>query len=198
GNLEGTSFPYITYERLRARTDTFANVFAFAPIEQLNVIVDGNAEVASGQYVTGDYYAGFGIVPYRGRLLTSVDDAPDASPAAVITWRYWQRRFDGASDAVGKVVTVNGVRFTIVGVSPPGFNGALELGEGADVTIPVQTDRLVQPANLSLGKPALWWLRMMARLQPGVTRRQAEARIDPIYQQSIVDAWKADPDSGKR
>ena len=173
-------------------------MFAFAPIEQLNVIADGSADVASGQYVTGDYYAGLGVRPYRGRLLTSIDEANDAPPTAVITWRYWQRRFGGASDVVGRVVTINGVRFTIVGVSPPEFAGVLEFGEGAEVTIPVGTDVLVQPANLSMGKPSLWWLRMMARLQPGATRIQAQARVDPIYQQSIVDAWKADPESGRR
>jgi len=162
------------------------------------VIADGSTEVASGQYVTGDYYAGLRIQPYRGRLLTAGDDAPDASPAAVITWRYWQRRFDGASDAIGKVVTIDGVRFTIVGVSPPEFNGVLEFGEGADVTIPVHTDALIQPTNLSVGKPALWWLRIMVRLQPGVGRERAQRHMDPIYQQSVVDAWKADPESGKR
>lgn len=197
GNTEGTSFPYLTYERLRTATDTFASVFAFAPIEQLNVIADGDAEVASGQYVTGDYYTGLGVQAYRGRLLTTMDDEPDAAPAAVITWRYWQRRFNAASDAVGKVVTINGVRFTIVGVSPPQFSGVLEFGEGADVTIPVRTDVLIQPTNLSMGKPSLWWLRMMARLQPGVSRRQAQSRVDSIYQQSVVDAWKADPESAR-
>ena len=89
GNFEGTSFPYLTYERMRTSTDVFAGVFAFASIEQLNVIADGSAEVASGQYVTGDYYSGLGVQPFRGRLLTPIDDGPNAEPAAVIAWQYW-------------------------------------------------------------------------------------------------------------
>jgi predicted permease len=139
-----------------------------------------------------------GVQPYRGRLLTTMDDKADAAPAAVIGWRYWQRRFRGASDAIGKVVTINDVRFTIVGVSPPDFAGALEIQESADVTIPVRTDPLVQPTNSSWGKPSLWWLRMMARLQPGVTRAQAQARMETVYQQSVVDSWKADPEMPRR
>ena len=198
GNLEGTSFPYLTYERMREAKEAFAGVFGFAPIEQLNVIADGSAEIASGQYVTGDYYSVLGVQPYRGRMLTTMDDEPGAAPVAVIGWRFWQRRFGAAGDVIGKVVTINDVRFTIVGVSPPDFAGALEIHEDADVTIPVHTDPLVQPTNLSLDKPSLWWLRMMARLQPGVTRAQAQARTETVYQQSVVDAWKMDPEMPRR
>jgi len=192
GNLEGTSFPYLTYERMRAEKGAFASVFAFSPIAQLNLIADGIAEVASGQYVTGDYYSGLGVPPWRGRMLTELDDRPGAPPAAVITWRYWQRRFNGEAGALGKIVTINAVKFTIVGVSPPEFVGTLEPGEAADVTIPLATDPLVHPGNASIGKPALWWLRMMARLAPGVGRVQAQARTDAIFQASAIDAWKAD------
>jgi hypothetical protein len=64
GHRQGTSFPYLKLERMRGTTGVFSSVFAFAAIEQLNVIVDGEAEVASGQYVSGDYYDG----PGRARV----------------------------------------------------------------------------------------------------------------------------------
>jgi ABC-type antimicrobial peptide transport system, permease component len=162
---------------------------AFCPIEQLNLIVDGDAEVASGQYVSGSYYRGIGVEAWRGRMLTELDDKPGAPPAAVITWRYWQRRFGGERSAIGKTVSINNVAFTIVGVSPPQFAGALEMMESADVSIPISTDPLVHADNQSVGKPGLYWLRVMARLQPGVSREQAQARMEPIFRRSVLDAW---------
>jgi hypothetical protein len=191
GHLEGTSFPYLTFERMRDVPGIASDVFAFAAIEQLNVIVDGKAEVASGQYVSGDYYQGLGVPAWRGRILTETDQASGAETVAVITWRYWQRRFGGESGAIGKTVTVNNVRFTIVGVSPPEFDGVVEMGQSADVTIPMAANRLVEPGNSSMDQPALWWLHIMARLQPGVSREQAQARLEPLFQQSAVDGLNA-------
>jgi predicted permease len=191
GHSQGTSFPYLTLERMQSTPGVFSDVFAFAPIEQLNVIVDGKAEVASGQYVSGDYYDGLGVGAWRGRMLTEADQAGGAAPAAVITWRYWQRRFGGEANAIGKTVTINNVLFAIVGVSPPEFDSTGEMGQSTDVTIPIGTNLLVEPNNSSMGKPALWWLHIMARLQPGVSREQAQARMDSVFQQSAVDGLKA-------
>ncbi|MGH9520947.1 MAG: permease prefix domain 1-containing protein, partial [Terriglobales bacterium] len=64
GNLEGTSFPYLSFERMRDTKGTFSDVFAFATSPQLNVIADGNAEVATGQFVTGDYFGDLGVRPW--------------------------------------------------------------------------------------------------------------------------------------
>jgi predicted permease len=193
GYLEGTSFPYRTLERMGEVSRVFSSVFAFAAIEQLNVIVDGKAEVASGQYVSGDYYEGLGVRAWRGRVLTEADQAGGAEPVAVITWRYWQRRFGGEAGTIGKTATINNVRFTIVGVSPPEFDGAGEMGQSADVTIPMSTNLLVEPGNSSMGKPGLWWLHIMARLQPGVNLKQAQSRMEPVFLQSALDAMNAAP-----
>jgi predicted permease len=186
GHQQGTSFPYITYERLSQQKDTFSDVFAFTAIEQLNVENDGGAEVASGQYVTGNYYDALGVRALRGRMLAPADDVAGAPPAAVITWKFWQRRFNGEA-AVGKTIIINNVKFTIVGISPPEFNGALEIGQPVDVTVPISTDTLLEPANHNSGQHARWWLHTMARLQPHVTRTQAQARMDSVFQQSAID-----------
>jgi MacB-like protein len=191
GHLQGTSFPYITFERMQQEKNTFSDVFAFATNESLNVIADGQAELALGQFVTGDYYHGLGVRAWRGRMLSEADEASGAPPAVVITWRYWQRRFGGDPGVLGKTVTINNVRFTIVGISPPEFAAAVQLDEAADFTLPIATEPLVRPQNPRMTKPALWWLRIMARLQPGVSRAQAQARVDPAFQRSVVDAWNA-------
>jgi predicted permease len=191
GNLEGTSFPHLAFERMRDTQGTFSHVFAFAPSPQLDVIVEGKAHVATGQCVTGDYFQGLGVRAWRGRLLTAADEASGAAPAAVITWEYWQRRLGGEASVIGKNITINNARFTIVGVTPPGFAGALELNQTADITLPLATLPLAFPENPVTGNAGLWWLHIMARLQPGVTREQAQARMDPIFKQSALDAWRA-------
>jgi predicted permease len=198
GHLEGTSFPYITFERMRRATDTFSCVFALATNERLNVIVDGNAELASGQFVTGDYYQGLGVRAWRGRLLAEADEKTGVSPAAVITWRYWQRRFRGDASALGRVITIKNVDFTVVGITPPDFSAAVQLDESADVTLPIGVEPLVRPQNPRMTKPGLWWLRIMARLRPGVSREEAQARFDPIFQQSVVDGWNESPETRKQ
>ncbi len=190
GHLQGTSFPYITYERMRQATDTFSDVFAFATDEKLNVIVDGQAELASAQFVTGDYYHGLGVTAWRGRNLSDADENATAAPAAVITYRYWQRRFGADPNALGKTITINNVPFTIIGISPPDFAASVDPGESSDLTLPLAEEPSVQPLRPSLKKPAQWWLRIMGRLQPGVTREQAQARVDAAFQQSVVDGWK--------
>ncbi|HEU5403360.1 MAG TPA: ABC transporter permease [Terriglobales bacterium] len=191
GHAQGTSFPYITYERLRQASDIFSDVFAFATDDRLNVIVDGQAELASAQFVTGNYYHGLGINAWRGRMLADSDDNSSAPPAAVITYRYWERRFGGDASALGKTITVNNVRFTIVGISPRDFSAAVDPGQTSDLTIPISTEPFIHPQGSSLKLPAQWWLRIMGRLQPGVTYSPAQARIDAVFQQSIVDGWKA-------
>src|SRR5438067_2897407 len=68
--LKGTSFPHLAFQRLAEHHDALSDIFAFARIEQLNVSVQSDAEIASGQYVSGDYYAGLGVHAWRGRMLT--------------------------------------------------------------------------------------------------------------------------------
>jgi len=198
GHLQGTSFPYLAFERMKRATDTFSDVFAFATNERLNVIADGRAELASGQFVTGDYYQGLGVRAWRGRMLAEADEISGAPPAAVITWRYWQRRFAGEFSAIGRDITINNVHFTIVGITPPEFSATVQLDETADITLPISTEPLFRPQNPRMAKPGLWWLRIMARLRPGVSREEAQARFDPIFQQSVVDDWNESPDTRKQ
>jgi hypothetical protein len=103
-------------------------------VNGLSVVADGQAGEASGQLVTGDYFAGLGVLPLRGRTLTAADDRADADPVAVITYRYWQRRFDRDQAIIGKAIDVNRLRVEIVGITPEGFDG-IRVGESSDLTL---------------------------------------------------------------
>ena len=131
-----TSFPYLAFERMRQQDSPLTDVFAFGSVS-LNVNADGEADVAVGQAVSGNYYVGLGVQPAVGRVLNDEDDKAGASPVAVLSYRYWQKRFGGNNAVVGKQINLNNLPFTIVGVSSPGFDGTMGVGTSQDVTIPI-------------------------------------------------------------
>lgn len=189
GNRNLTSFPHVTLQRLRAQDSPLSEVFAFGNVA-LNVNVDGEAEVATGgQAVSGNYFTGLGVQPIRGRLLNDEDDKTGASPVAVISYRYWVKRFSNNEGAVGKQINLNNVPFTIVGITPPGFDGTMGVGTTQDVTIPIAIEPqiYVDPRRSYQSGAGYWWLRIMGRLKPGATREQAQAQLENTFYQSLVE-----------
>jgi hypothetical protein len=83
------TFSYALYEQFVANNQTLSDLFAFAPIGRVNVVVNGQAEIAAGFLSTGNYYRALGVSARLGRTLTPDDDRRDAPPAAVISHKYW-------------------------------------------------------------------------------------------------------------
>src|SRR6185295_12632271 len=155
----------------------------------LNVTADGQADVAGGQAVSGNYFAALGVQPAVGRMLTDDDDKAGAGAVAVLSHRYWQKRFSGDPAIVGKQINLNNVPFTVVGVSARGFDGAMGVGTSMDVSIPLAVEpQLYADKDRSyMSRAGVWWLRIMGRLQPGVTREQAQAQLENTFLQSVVE-----------
>ena len=184
-----TSFPHQSYLRLREQQESvLADVFAFGSVS-LNVNVDGQADVAIGQAVSGNYYEGLGVRALHGRTLTDNDDQAASEAVAVISHRYWMQRFGGEEGVVGKQITINNVAFTIVGITPPEFEGAMQVGSTLDVTIPIAWEpQLTSEKERSrMYGAGVWWLRLMGRLKPGATPEQAQASLNGVFQQSVVE-----------
>ncbi|MGH9657134.1 MAG: ABC transporter permease, partial [Bryobacteraceae bacterium] len=141
------------------------------------IVIDGSDEVAEADLVSGDYFSMLGVEPAAGRLLEAPDDviAPE-SPAAVISYRYWQRRFAGDPGAIGKRFTIRDKVFTIVGVTPPRFLGT-RAGWVPDLMLPLTTmlseEERAEPTNNNLS--------MIARLRPGATVEQANAEVQVAW-----------------
>jgi hypothetical protein len=114
-------FPYPAFERLRKQSDVFSVLFAQRPTRKLNVMVLGQAEVTSGEYVSGDYFRGLDTVPAAGRLLAGDDDVPGARGAVVLSYAFAERRFGDAARAVGQPVLINNAPFVAVGWLHPVF-----------------------------------------------------------------------------
>ena len=187
GRVIRTSFPFQSYERLRERQgEVVTDVFAFGGVT-LNVNAGGQAEVASGQAVTGNYYTALGVGSAVGRVLGDEDDRASAAPAAVLSHRFWQRRFGGDPSVVGRQINLNNVPFTVVGVTPQEFQGTMQVGTSPDVTIPVAWEPRVSPERSRMAGAGTWWLRVMGRLAPGATPEQARALFDATFRESVVE-----------
>src|SRR5215470_9863279 len=183
-----TSFPYQSFARFREQPGAFSEVFAFGGVS-LNVNADGQADVASGQAVSGNYYAGLGVQAMIGRTITDEDDKASASPVAVLSYRYWQRRFSSDAAVVGKQVNLNNIAFTVIGVTPPRFDGTMQAGSTQDVTIPIAWEprMYVDRERSNMNGAGLWWLRIMGRLKPGATPEQARAQLEGVFHQSVLE-----------
>ncbi len=183
-----TSFPYQSFTRFREQPGALSDVFAFGNVS-LNVNAGGQADVPSGQAVSGNYYAGLGVRAMIGRTLTDEDDKASATPAAVLSYRYWERRFNSDAAIVGKQINLNNIAFTVVGVTPPGFEGAMQAGSTQDVTIPIawEPSLNVDRERSRMYGAGVWWLRIMGRLKPGATLEQARAQLEGVFHQSVVE-----------
>ena len=190
GRSTSTSFSYLTFQQLRKANRTLTELFAFYPLQQMNIVADGSADVASGQFVSGNYFRGLGVGAARGRTLTDEDDRPGAPPVATITHEHWRRRFNQDPSVVGKTVLINKVAFTIVGVTPERFAGTLDVTQSPDFTLPFAVEPLLGGDRSDLVRPAFLWVRMMGRLRPGLSREQAVGDLTPVMQQAMLEEWQ--------
>jgi predicted permease len=179
-----TSFSYVTFRAMQDQLASRADVFGFADIYRANATIDGQPDAVFGQVVSGNYFDTLGIVPAAGRLLGRADDRTDAAPAAVISHAFWQRRFGGAFDAVGRTISVNGLPFAIVGVLPRGFAGTMQISDQYDITLPMAWYGQVTRTE-NVNGPTYWWVLMMARLKAGQTLESVRASADVILKQTV-------------
>jgi hypothetical protein len=117
-----------------------------------------------------------GVDAVVGRTFTLADDVPGGGPdgpVAVISHGFWERRFGGTRDVIGKRINVDGVAFTIVGVTGPRFFGP-EVGRSFDVAVPLNTEPIIREWRTNLGSHGSW-LQVMFRLAQGQTPEQATA-----------------------
>jgi predicted permease len=194
GTSVRTSFSTLTVERFRERTTTLSDVVAYARTPRINVMADRQADSASTLLVSGNYFSALGVGPFVGRTLEPRDDARDSQPAAVISHRYWERRFAKDPNVVGKTIEIDRVAVAIVGVTPPGFHG-VRVNDTTDITLPMAMAPAITGDLGQLQQPWMWWVEMMGRLKPGVTREEALAELLPVFQDSVRESWALRPAS---
>jgi len=191
--LNAMTFSYPIYKDFRDRNEVFSGVLARVPLA-MTAVWRGASERANGELVSGNYFEVLGMRPALGRLFTAADDqTPGGHPVAVIGYGYWQRRFGGDPQILNQTITVNGQPLTVVGVSGRGFTG-VQVGQAVDISVPVMMKAQMTPTWNDLDNRRSRWLTIMARLKPGVSRKQSEAAMNVIYRQINEQEIKDVPD----
>src|SRR4029079_14608036 len=160
----GGTFPFTSSAAagLAAKREALAGLAAFRPLPGtiVSVTINGESDVALAQLVSGNYHALLGVHARVGGPLSE----QDREPVAVISYRYWQRRFAGDPNVIGRTLEMQRRSFTIVGVTPPGFFGT-QPGRHVDITAPLA-------ARTQAMAPNARWLYLIGRLRPDVSRQQ--------------------------
>ena len=193
--MRGASvFRFDTFEKLRqaqaAGNSPLESLFAFGPIYELTSVVNDQAEIVSGQAVTGGYYAGLKVPALYGRTIIESDDNVAASPVVVLSHQYWHERFTSNPAIIGQQIKLNNHSFTIIGVTPPGFTGAGQVDQRPEVTVPVAFEPTVlggRSAAANAERPGYWWLLVMGRLKPGATLEQARDSLSGVFQAQALE-----------
>jgi len=179
-----TSFPEAAFAALRQRSDVFEDLIAYVPMSFVGTVAVRHGELpeeATGEEVSGNFFSGLGARVELGRGFT-VEDERSHSPITVLSYDYWNSKFSRDPKVLGQTLFVKGVPLTIVGVTARGFKG-IEPASATDFWIPLQNSPELNawgtPAiySTTYGSPNWWFLRMMARLRPGVSPLQAQQAL---------------------
>ena len=201
GRRDG-AFSWPEYRYLRGRAAAFVSLaahYSFAPL-----VVEGpdGAHEAPGAVVSAGYFDLLGVRPALGRFFRPDEDAvPDRDPVAVVGERMWKERLGGDPGILGRVLRINGIAFTVVGIAPESFSG-VHPESGNDLWIPTMMLRAGYRWGDAIAGDARP-LEILGRLAPGRTIGQARAELAAlapglgiVAHGSRVPGLTADPATG--
>jgi len=181
---------YDLYKHFRDNTKDFAELAAFSASWQLfGVRRAGSAEPAQsypGEFVSGNYFAMFGIRAYAGHTFTAADDSAGAPPVAVMSYRLWQQKYGTDPSVIGSVFNLDDKPFTVVGVTPPGFFGDTLRSTPPDFFLPLNTEPLIDGDLYTVDNH---WLDLIGRIQPGASPAAIEAEMRVELKQWLRSHW---------
>ena len=192
GGFSSNTFSYPVYQALLKHSTAFRSLIAFKDIS-ITATIDGTPQLVSAELLSGNAFESLGLNPTIGRSITPADDAaPGAGPVAVIADSFWSQQFARSPSAIGKIIAINGIPFTIVGVAPAPFAG-LDTATPTRIFLPITMQPLVVPraqhGTVSLlDNPQSWWVQIIARLRPELPEHQTQAQLDVVLRQAALSA----------
>jgi predicted permease len=184
----GCSFSYPVFKEFRSQPHIFSSVTAIAGPVQLELAGNGTARMVGGEIVSGEFFQTLGVPAALGRVLEPADDTPSAEPVAVLNYACWRGAFGADPSVVGKTIRLNGVPFTVVGVSALQFNRLIP-GRIYDLWLPISASRRLNISwvdDSSANSDSYWWLEVIARSRPNVSTAQAQAALTLLFRDEMA------------
>jgi predicted permease len=194
----GCSFSYPMFHKFQALRDAFLEVCALGSRAGINLRANGPAGTVRGELVSGEFFETLGVGTALGRTLAPSDDTPGAPPVVVLGYGYWKSAFGGDPGVLGRIIWLNNIPVTIVGIAEKDFPG-LDPTRSCEMWLPLSLKpQLGKELFGSIGgdHPSLqagddnWWVYLVARLKPGVTIGQAEAAADALFHNDVLGESK--------
>ena len=187
-------FSYPDYIYFRDHNQAFSSVIAYSSDpERASWAHSTQSRLIGVRLVSGNYFPALGIKPIMGRVFLPEEDVtPGAHPVVVLSYGFWQRELSADPSILGKTVTLAGHSFTAIGIAPANFVD-LEPGFQTDVWAPLSMQKEITPGSDLLLNRTGYWLFVVGRLKPGVTREQAQANVSFLARQLAQDH----PDTNK-
>jgi predicted permease len=175
------------YRYVRDHARELSEVAAHDSNAPINFVDNGDSREINGSVVTGSFFPLLRLTPALGRFFLASEDAvPGRDGVAVISYRMWQREFAGGAGVLGRSIRLNGTAFTIVGVAPRGFDGVSEGGLATDVWMPSAMFRVGYRYCNALTDPDCTIVRLVGRLAPRATLRDARMEVDGLASQLAI------------
>jgi predicted permease len=181
-------FSYPMFREVERGQRVFTGLIGWGTGGMFNVEVNGILSQNHVLTVTGNCYSELGVTPLLGRLLIPEDANPGSgttSQVAVVGYEFWQHRFGGSPEVVGKQIRVEGQPFTIIGVTRKWFTG-LNTGRPPEVTIPITAAPLIQGGTFNLDSRSVLWVFVTGRLKDGVSIDQARAQLQSFWPEVLL------------
>jgi predicted permease len=189
---DGSELSVPVFKELKDNNTVFAGMFARFGAA-VTVGGGGRSERVACELVSGGYFPILGVGAALGRTIGEDDDrTPNGHPVAVLSHGYWRSRFNADASILNSTITINNHPYTVIGVARPGFDG-VEVGRQTQLFVPLMMKPQITPTWNALDQRLYRWVRVFARLAPGVTREQAKAALDPFYA-GVLQRDLADPE----
>ena len=188
------AFSYPEYVFYREHNSVFVSLVASSwPLAVFAALPDTDGaktarfhepERATAQLVSANYFSSLSVPALAGRTFPPEDDdAPGRHPVAVISYPFWQRKFNAGPQTLGKTVKLNDVAFTIVGIAPADFVGTGVPPQTPDFWAPLAMQAQLMPGKDWLNLASAYQIQLLGRMRPGIGQKQAQAEMAVMARQ---------------
>ncbi len=206
GSLENDDYSIFSYDLYKHLRD---NAPEFEQLGAMQAGINGGSITARremnndlprssrGEFVSGNYFQTFGLMPFAGRMIASPDDVEGAPMVAVLSYAAWQRDYALDPSVVGGTFVLNTHPVTIIGITPPSFYGDRMDDTPPDFFLPMAIEPVLDTAAL-LHRPELNWVYVLGRVKPGTALGPLQAKMNGSLRQWLATQKTYQTEDGKK